>query len=374
MSDRSPEISRWEDIGVDSDDEQVFYLDENLKSAEEATSESWAIIKPTWDSITTPITFDNSNCSQRHGCDHFAIKGCALEKSGHCCECSDKRPMMEKLLKAAAQKDAERQELAKHQCEHWLERGCVITSTSKCCACSDLRPDDKYQVYRSYVDGLGLMGDIPRWEHYCPGCKAYETHGEHDHNVAELTALPNCVHFRQRGCLMSATDGNCCACADLRTHNESGLYSKYVDGLGWTQVAERWEGYCPNCQRACSQLDNTRPDDHVRKHQKRMQQIEYKRQSKRAKQHNIKGTGGACDHWISRDCALTGNPKRCCACSDKRPEAPSYSMYVDGIGWIMGAKRWAQYCPRCRNHHEVAAPRSRRRRYRQMPKVVGLLC
>lgn len=207
MSDRSPEISRWEDIGVDSDDEQVFYLDENLKSAEEATSESWAIIKPTWNSITTPITLDNSNCTERHGCDHFAIKGCALEKSGHCCECSDKRPvstsglysmyvdgqgwvenatrwayycpacqeheqttilnqMMEKLLKAAAQKDAERQELAKHQCEHWLERGCVITSTSKCCACSDLRPGDKYQVYRSYVDGLGLMGDIPRWEHY----------------------------------------------------------------------------------------------------------------------------------------------------------------------------------------------------------------
>lgn len=195
---------------------------------------------------------------------------------------------------------------------------------------------------------------------------------------------------------MSATDGNCCACADVRTHDESGLYSKYVDGLGWTQVAERWEGYCPNCQRACSQLDNTRPDNHVRKHQNCMQQIEYKRQSKKAKQHHIKGTGGACDHWISRDCALTSNPKRCCACSDKRPEAPSYSMYVDGIGWIMGAKRWAQYCPGCRSkflltflvdgrsplviliepveHHEVAAPRSRRRRYRQMPKVVGLLC
>ncbi|ETS78326.1 hypothetical protein PFICI_10388 [Pestalotiopsis fici W106-1] len=434
MSDRSPELSHWEDIGVDSDDEQVFYLDGEYKPAEDATSDSWAIVKP------KQITLLDINRTERQNCSHFASKGCALETSGQCCECSDKRPintsglysmyvdgqgwvenatrwayycpacreheqttilnqMMEKLLKVAAQKELERRQLSMHQCEHWLERGCVITSTGKCCACSDLRPGDRYEVYRSYVDGLGLTGDISRWEHYCPGCKEYEEIRDHPANadtnlttqnqtvlfmetnldnhydVTALPASPKCSHFLQRGCLMSVTGGKCCACADRRVHTESGLYAKYVDGQGWVQNAKRWEGYCPNCRQICSQISIYTPQTTQEpKYKKRMQQPEYKGRSKKAKQHHKRDTKEGCDHWASKNCALTSTPKRCCACSDKRPEAPSYPVYVDGMGWIMGAKRWSQYCPDCRNHDELAEPKSRRRRHLQMPKVVGLLC
>lgn len=423
MAYTSPDTSSWDGFSSDSEDEQVFHLDEKVIPAEDATSDSWAIVKPTWNNAITRATpFDIH--AERQICDHFASRDCALEVSGQCCQCSDKRPIstsglysmyvdghgfinnatrwayycpackeyeetavikqiMQKMLGITAQKDSERKELAKHQCEHWLERGCLMTGTGSCCACSDLRPGNKDQLYRAYVDGLGFVGNASRWEHYCPACKEYDDLPRAtlpDDMNNQNTHVQSCSHFHQRDCLMSSTNGNCCACADQRPPTTTGLYDKYIDGRGWVREAARWEGYCPNCQAFHSQLCLRKPqpvnEEPKKVKETRQRPVREQIRDGPKEQHTLSSlfVEEACDHWASRHCALTSSPKQCCACADKRPQAPSYSMYVDGMGWIMGAKRWVQYCPGCRQHHELVEPKPRRPRYRQMPKVVGLLC
>jgi len=39
---------------------------------------------------------------------------------------------------------------------------------------------------------------------------------------------------------------NCCSCSDFRPISPDG-YKRYVDGVGFTTIAERDDGYCPVC-------------------------------------------------------------------------------------------------------------------------------
>ncbi|KAI4282059.1 MAG: hypothetical protein L6R38_003208 [Xanthoria sp. 2 TBL-2021] len=39
----------------------------------------------------------------------------------------------------------------------------------------------------------------------------------------------------------------------------------------------------------------------------------------------------------------------CCACGDKRPQAPSFNRYIDGVGFVLGGKRQERYCPNCQH-------------------------
>lgn len=200
-----------------------------------------------------------------------------------------------------------------------------------------------------------------------PGCREFENH--HNKPAIATNSLPDlitcgtnlvslgpgatfesvvapacveCPHFSHRGCSLTATAGSCCACADLRPQHTSGVYPTYVDGKGWVEEATRWAGYCPNCQQAHIRVSGAsrraRREKGAQKHNQRRD---------RTRGH-IGHPQKPCIHWKTVCCSLTSKPKRCCACSDKRQNAPSYSMYVDGLGWIMGATRWANYCPSCR--------------------------
>lgn len=57
----------------------------------------------------------------------------------------------------------------------------------------------------------------------------------------------------------------------------------------------------------------------------------------------------ACVHKSAIGCALTALPG-CCHCSDSRPHADAYPIYVDGEGMKMRGKRWSRYCWKCRDH------------------------
>lgn len=57
----------------------------------------------------------------------------------------------------------------------------------------------------------------------------------------------------------------------------------------------------------------------------------------------------ACGHKASIGCALTALPT-CCSCSDRRPLAAAYPVYIDGQGMKMQGNRWSRYCWRCRDH------------------------
>lgn len=163
---------------------------------------------------------------------------------------------------------------------------------------------------------------------------------QHTTHSAVTSRANQCSHFTRRGCSMTATAGKCCACADRRPHSESGLYSTYIDGKGWVEGSTRSAGYCPNCKRA---HDGIAARKHRRTEKKRLR----KQGCRRPRSEKHVDFEKACDHWEQRGCVMTSNPKRCCSCADKRPNAPSYPMYVDGTGWVMGAERWAHYCPSC---------------------------
>ncbi|KAK9777922.1 putative Zinc-binding domain-containing protein [Seiridium cardinale] len=437
MSERSPELSPWEDMGPDSDDEQ-FYLSGKSNETEDDSEDCWQWVESNRNSSATQIATCSARPLQRQNCSHLLGKGCSLNASGQCCECSDKRPatddglysmyvdgqgwvngatrwayycpsckdhqetailnqVMEKLQKMAAECRAKREELAKSQCEHWLERGCSITNTGKCCACSDLRPGTRSQLYPAYIDGKGLVANVTRWAYYCPGCKKYESYSRpisqdnvvgsqapantailakddeaqcfQSTTMLDVQADTRCPHIIRRGCSMTSTAGNCCACADQRPRSDTGLYATYIDGRGWVEGATRWAGYCPNCQKAYHHFSvimrRSAWGNRTQAHMQR--RIQAEEQAARPEE--------SCEHWKARECSMTSNPKRCCSCWDKRPDAPSYStstpddspgtleenwltwdvlVYVDGRGWVMGAKRWAYYCPGCRNHHELS--------------------
>jgi hypothetical protein len=54
-----------------------------------------------------------------------------------------------------------------------------------------------------------------------------------------------------------------------------------------------------------------------------------------------------CSHKGSIGCILSTAPN-CCACSDQRPNAPAYPVYVDGEGIRYQGTRWGMYCWKCR--------------------------
>ena len=56
-----------------------------------------------------------------------------------------------------------------------------------------------------------------------------------------------------------------------------------------------------------------------------------------------------CIHKAVIGCALTALPG-CCSCSDQRPYAEAYPIYIDGQGMKMQGKRWARYCWKCRDY------------------------
>ncbi|KAF2086440.1 hypothetical protein K490DRAFT_44215 [Saccharata proteae CBS 121410] len=63
-----------------------------------------------------------------------------------------------------------------------------------------------------------------------------------------------------------------------------------------------------------------------------------------------------CPHKLPSSCRLTARPV-CCACQDTRPHCASYSVYVDGVGFVQRGTRWQGYCWFCREfwNNRVAA-------------------
>ncbi|KAL1305876.1 hypothetical protein AAFC00_004026 [Neodothiora populina] len=60
---------------------------------------------------------------------------------------------------------------------------------------------------------------------------------------------------------------------------------------------------------------------------------------------------GFCDHKLPTSCRLTSIPQ-CCACADERAHAPSYSTYIDGVGFVPRGTRWQRYCWFCKEFWE----------------------
>lgn len=55
----------------------------------------------------------------------------------------------------------------------------------------------------------------------------------------------------------------------------------------------------------------------------------------------------ACPHKASTGCCLT-TARECCACTDQRPFAPAYPVYIDGEGIKYQGTRWERYCWKCK--------------------------
>nr|POF14277.1 hypothetical protein CFP56_03301 [Quercus suber] len=60
---------------------------------------------------------------------------------------------------------------------------------------------------------------------------------------------------------------------------------------------------------------------------------------------------GHCDHKLPASCRLT-SILECCACADERAHAPSYAVYIDGIGFVPRGTRWQRYCWFCKEFWE----------------------
>lgn len=54
-----------------------------------------------------------------------------------------------------------------------------------------------------------------------------------------------------------------------------------------------------------------------------------------------------CSHKLPTSCRLTATPL-CCACYDRRPHSNTYSVYVDGVGFVQRGTRWQNYCWFCK--------------------------
>ncbi|OCL08368.1 hypothetical protein AOQ84DRAFT_376831 [Glonium stellatum] len=63
-----------------------------------------------------------------------------------------------------------------------------------------------------------------------------------------------------------------------------------------------------------------------------------------------------CPHKLATSCRLTSTP-RCCACADVRPHSATYSVYIDGVGFVQRGTRWQSYCWFCKEfwNNRVAA-------------------
>src|SRR2546423_2779339 len=60
-----------------------------------------------------------------------------------------------------------------------------------------------------------------------------------------------------------------------------------------------------------------------------------------------------CPHKGNIGCVLSTSPN-CCACSDHRPNAPAYPVYVDGEGIRYQGTRWGLYCWKCKGKSSVS--------------------
>jgi len=58
-----------------------------------------------------------------------------------------------------------------------------------------------------------------------------------------------------------------------------------------------------------------------------------------------------CQHKLPSSCRLTATPL-CCACYDRRPHSTTYSVYVDGVGFVQRGTRWQNYCWFCKTFWE----------------------
>ncbi|KAI0007622.1 cytochrome P450 [Xylariaceae sp. FL0662B] len=69
------------------------------------------------------------------------------------------------------------------------------------------------------------------------------------------------------------------------------------------------------------------------------------------------GVGAACSHYLRSRCQMTLNPRRCCACTDQRPETESslYSVYIPSKSRVEKVPRWEFYCPGCREYFDPKA-------------------
>jgi hypothetical protein len=139
-------------------------------------------------------------------------------------------------------------------------------------------------------------------------------------------------------------DGSCCDGAETHHQTVGGICNMYADARRRREwKAERRVSYRPERSQAVDHRSaaaaqhpleqDSQPSANRQSHAQDLSQPPEK----------------PCDHWQTRNCAMTGDPKRCCSCSDTRPNAPSYSRYVDGLGWTMGAERWTYYCPGCQS-------------------------
>jgi hypothetical protein len=54
-----------------------------------------------------------------------------------------------------------------------------------------------------------------------------------------------------------------------------------------------------------------------------------------------------CPHKLPTSCRLTSTPN-CCACADERPHSRTYSVYIDGVGFVQRGTRWQSYCWFCK--------------------------
>ncbi|KAI0129727.1 hypothetical protein BJ170DRAFT_285441 [Xylariales sp. AK1849] len=256
-------------------------------------------------------------------------------------------------------------------CSHWADRNCSLEGSGLCCACSDRRVQTKSGLYSIYVDGQGWVDGANRWAYYCPGCKEYEDLSQLANgatttlnaNLIDHTIKARCSHFSKHRCSLMATRGKCCACSDDRAKSKYGQYSTYVDGEGCVQQATRWAHYCPGCKAAHRVMKRRHTKN--KSQPKKSDLLEGEPLSKRLQNPKIQPTAVKlqqsetnlpptaekhCVHWAETQCSLTR--KQCCSCSDARPIAESYPEYVDGSGWVLGATRWAHYCPGCKDHLE----------------------
>ncbi|KAF2875069.1 hypothetical protein BDV95DRAFT_591810 [Massariosphaeria phaeospora] len=54
-----------------------------------------------------------------------------------------------------------------------------------------------------------------------------------------------------------------------------------------------------------------------------------------------------CPHKLATSCQLTAT-HNCCACADVRAHAATYSVYIDGVGFVRRGTRWQSYCWFCK--------------------------
>ncbi|OCK82680.1 hypothetical protein K432DRAFT_323819 [Lepidopterella palustris CBS 459.81] len=62
---------------------------------------------------------------------------------------------------------------------------------------------------------------------------------------------------------------------------------------------------------------------------------------------NVPRLNDHCPHKLATSCRLTSTP-RCCACADIRPHSLTYSVYIDGVGFVQRGTRWQSYCWFCK--------------------------